>query len=113
MVLLVEDEKIEYLFCRSSFTDAGRTASIHREILRPELDSRYEINLKDGRLLFKIKKHGEFQLQPTIRDGFSLDMSALVGAPYSLNVVFDRLDGAISGLKMSSGRAKNVELVRL
>ncbi len=113
MVLLVEDEKIEYPSVEAVSPTQDELQAYTGRYYSPELDSRYEINLKDGRLLFKIKKHGEFQLQPTIRDGFSLDMSALVGAPYSLNVVFDRLDGAISGLKMSSGRAKNVELVRL
>ncbi len=113
MVLLVSGREIEYAFAEKTPLTEEDLLAYAGHYYSPELDSHYVVRVKKDRLWVSFKKHGEFPLQSTIRDGFSLDMSALVGAPYSLSVMFAWQDGAVCGFKMSSGRAKNVEMVRL
>lgn len=52
-------------------------------------------------------------ITPTFKDRFAMDISALVGMPYALDLIFFRDEaGDIAGFILSSGRAKNQKFLR-
>ena len=113
MMLLVEGVQIPYARVPQVSLSADEMLAYTGRYTCAELDTDYVISARDGHLWLKIRKHGNFLLQPTIADGFSLDLTALVGAPYTLNLLFQRRDGEIAGIMISSGRAKDLWFERV
>jgi hypothetical protein len=70
------------------------------EYYSEEAEARFFVAIKNGRLVIQRKPSSEFQLTPTYKDGFD----APVG-----NLYFEREKNKIVNLKISVGRARNVE----
>ncbi len=69
----------------------------------PELDTRYDIVLLEGRLIARHWKHDDITLSPSLRDEFT-------GSAWWLrNVEFVRgTDGQVTGLRVTNGRVRNL-----
>lgn len=69
----------------------------------PELDTRYDIVLQEGRLIARHWKHDDITLSPSLRDEFT-------GSAWWLrNVEFVRgTDGQVTGLRVTNGRVRNL-----
>lgn len=69
----------------------------------PELDTRYDIVLDEGRLIARHWKNDDITLAPSLRDEFS-------GSAWVLrNVEFVRgPDGKVTGFLVTSGRVRNL-----
>ncbi|MCJ7626733.1 MAG: hypothetical protein MUO76_24845, partial [Anaerolineaceae bacterium] len=83
----------------------------------PEMDINYFFSFAEDSLTVRLPKYGVVPLKPTFKDGFAMDMSALVGMPYSLDLIFYRgeagdIAGDIAGFTISSRRAKNQKFLR-
>ena len=112
MVLLVEGLEIVYDEVDAVEPKDAELGMFAGNYFSDELDTIYPISLRDEKLSVQLKKHGEFPLQPTFQNGFSLDLSQLVGTPYTMNIIFFGDDNKIEGLHMSSGRAKRILFTR-
>ena len=74
------------------------------EYYSEEAEVKFLIAIKNGRLVIQRKPSSEFQLTPTYKDGFD----APVG-----NLYFEREKNKIVNLKVSVGRARNVEFRKI
>ena len=74
------------------------------EYYSEEAEARFFVTAKNGKLLIQQKPKTEFQLSPTYRDGFE----SPVGIVY-----FEREKDKITKLKVSVGRARNVEFKKI
>jgi len=74
------------------------------EYYSDEAEARFFVIIKNGRLVMQQKPKTEFQLSPTYKDGFETP----VGIVY-----FERENNKIINLKVSVGRARNVEFKKI
>ncbi len=80
----------------------------------PELDIYWTIQVSDESLVAKRRKYIDSQLTPLFADAFSDDWTPLMGYPTTYLVVFERdAQGAISGLRVSGTRVRNLKFDRL
>jgi CubicO group peptidase (beta-lactamase class C family) len=111
LTLLAEDIQIPYARVPKAELPEDELELYTGRYYSDEMDAYYIVGKCEGGLGLRLKKHGEFPLQPTIQDGFSLDLSAMVGMPYSLSILFYREGDSIAGMYVSSGRAKDIQFV--
>ena len=74
------------------------------EYYSDEAEARFFVIIKNGKLVMQQKPKTEFQLSPTYKDGFETP----VGIVY-----FERENNKIINLKVSVGRARNVEFKKI
>jgi CubicO group peptidase (beta-lactamase class C family) len=79
----------------------------------PELDVVRTVHLQDGQLTLRQHKYGDAPMQPTFVDGFKARMTDVAGFPDSMDVVFEREGGMITGFRISAGRIRNLKHLRL
>ncbi|HEV3049629.1 MAG TPA: serine hydrolase, partial [Longimicrobium sp.] len=74
----------------------------------PELETVYTVVLQDGRLLARHRRHGDVSLTPREADLFR------GGESWLAEVRFERgADGAVTGMRVSSGRLRNLWFEKL
>lgn len=74
------------------------------EYYSEEAEAKFYVIIRNGRLIMQQKPKTEFQLSPTYKDGFE--------TPAGI-VYFEREKGKIINLKISAGRARNVEFKKI
>jgi CubicO group peptidase (beta-lactamase class C family) len=75
----------------------------------PELETRYTVRVSDGALVAVHRRHGDLALRPVEQDRFNVPTSW-----FFTNVRFERAaDGSITGMRVSSGRVRNLLFERL
>lgn len=74
------------------------------EYYSDEAEAKFYVTIKNGKLVMQQKPKTEFQLSPTYKDGFETP----VGIVY-----FERDNNKIINLKVSVGRARNVEFKKI
>lgn len=80
----------------------------------PELDITWTLSAGDDHLVASRRKYVDSKLSPVFADAFRDDWEPLMGYPTSYLVVFDRDgQGAVSGLRVSGTRVRNLEFVRV
>jgi len=79
----------------------------------PELDIAWTLSAVDDHLVAQRRKYVDSQLTPLFRDAFSDDWLPLMGYPTTYLVVFERDEhGAITGLRVSGTRVRNLRFTR-
>lgn len=79
----------------------------------PELDITWILESGDDHLVARRRKYVDSKLSPAFVDGFSDDWLPIMGYPTTYLVVFDRdRQGAITGLRVSGTRVRNLRFVR-
>ena len=74
------------------------------EYYSDEAEAKFYVIIKNGKLVIQQKPKAEFQLTPTYKDGFE--------TPAGI-VYFEREKNKIINLKISVGRARNVEFKKI
>ncbi len=79
----------------------------------PELDVHWTLIAGEDHLIAKRRKYVDSKLTPLFKDAFSDDWLPLMGYPTTYLAVFERdADGAISGLRVSGTRVRNLWFAR-
>jgi hypothetical protein len=80
----------------------------------PELDVYWTLEARDDHLVARRRKYVDSQLSPAFVDAFSDDWLPIMGYPTTYLVVFQRGEnGAITGLRVSGTRVRNLEFMRV
>ena len=111
--LLAGGDVIPFLKVEDVHPDAAQLETYAGRYYSEEMDAYLPVNVRDGLLCFKLKRKGDMPMQATIQDGFAVDFSSVVGAPYALTLSFFRENGNVSGFRVSTGRARNLKFVKL
>jgi CubicO group peptidase (beta-lactamase class C family) len=78
------------------------------EYFSAELETLYTVVVEDGALVARHRRHGDLVLRPRERDAFTSSSWFFSG------VRFERaVDGGVAGMRVSSGRVRNLWLERL
>jgi CubicO group peptidase (beta-lactamase class C family) len=95
-----------------SLTPAG-LAQYEGRYYSPELDIYWTLVVEDEQLVARRRKYVDSQLTPLFRDAFSDDWGPLMDYPTTYLIVFERdANRAITGLRVSGTRVRNLEFVR-
>ena len=97
-------DSINFVSVDSAKLDEKTMNEYTGEYYSDEAETKFYIQVKNGKLVLMQKPRTEFQLTPTYKDGFEVP----VGTVY-----FERDKKKITGLKMSVGRARNVEFKKV
>jgi hypothetical protein len=87
---------------------AGELAMLEGRYYSAELETFYTLRMKDHGLVLAHRRHGEITLVPRTRDHFTANVW-FIG---NLRVERD-VHGAVSGLRVTSGRVRNLLLERV
>jgi CubicO group peptidase (beta-lactamase class C family) len=79
----------------------------------PELDIYWVIRAENDHLVASRRKYADSKLSPLFADAFSDDWLPIVGYPTTYLVVFERDErGAITGLRVSGTRVRNLRFIK-
>jgi CubicO group peptidase (beta-lactamase class C family) len=89
-----------------------RQAEYTGQYYSPELDVIYTVRETDGGLALHQRKMGDALMTPTFEDAFKCDLTAGMGFPASMDVIFERAAGAVRGFRISTGRIRNLRFTK-